>query len=263
MVQVSDHILMAGDWHGDTDWAVRSVFIAKAKGIDAILHVGDFGIGPGDWGKKFLDTVTEKAGKAGVTIVVTPGNHEDWDRLDNLRDTDTGDGWGAVKHLTDRIIVLPRAHRVNLEYSEGSRSLVSLGGAPSIDFPHRTEGRSWWKSEMITLDDVERTIAGGHADIMVAHDSPGAPWASQSVSDIIYDPNAGMYWSEAGLNYAAEGRKLMHMAYEGVMPKMFFHGHFHVFGRKVHEHGEVWSLNMQREPGNLAVLDLETLSVIE
>lgn len=261
MAKVSDVIVVAGDWHGDSDWAIEVISRAKEASADTILHLGDFGFWPGDWGAKFLRRVDLACEWAGVKMVVTPGNHEDWKRLDDKKVKDKGDGWGAVKHMTNNIIVLPRAHRVELEYSGGSRSLVSLGGAPSIDFPDRREWFSWWKSEMITMADVDATIAGGYADIMVAHDSPDLPYAAPAVGNIIHSKDAGRYWSPQGLRYAAEGRVLMHMAYEGVMPKMFFHGHFHVYSQRELDHGEVWSLGQQREAGNYVRLDLDSLSV--
>lgn len=261
MAKVTDKVIVAGDWHGDLLWAQQVIDQTAEEKIDTILHLGDFGIWPGDWGKRYLTGVQKTCASYGITMVVTPGNHEDWDRLDSKKAKDKGDGWGEVKHLTDNIIVLPRAWRGELEYSGGTRSLLSLGGAPSIDFPSRSEGRSWWRSEAITMADVDATIAGGTADIMVAHDSPDAPWSAPQVEKIIYDPNAGRFWSEAGLNYAAEGRKLMNMAYEGVMPKMFFHGHFHVFSSRRHPHGQVWALPDQRQIGNAVSLDLGTLEV--
>lgn len=262
MVKVSDQIVVAGDWHGDSLWAVESVDRAAKAGADTILHLGDFGIWPGEYGKKYLRAVEKACAWHNIKMVITPGNHEDWDRLDAKKAKDKGDGWGAVKHLDEHIIVLPRAHRVELEYSGGSRSLVSLGGAPSIDFPHRREGMSWWKSEMITLKDVDATIAGGHADIMVAHDSPDLPYAAPAVGDIIHSKDSRRFWSEAGLNYAEEGRKLMHMAYEGVMPKVFFHGHFHVFSSRQMDHGWVHSLPDQRNIGNIVRFDLASLEVV-
>jgi len=261
MVKVSDRVMVAGDWHGDSDWGIEVISRSKEAGIDTILHLGDFGFWPGDWGAKFVKRINLACDWAGVKMVVTPGNHEDWARLDEKKTKDKGDGWGAVKHMTEHIIVLPRAHRVALEYSGGSRSLVSLGGAPSIDFPNRREHFSWWRSEMITMGDVQRTIDGGHADIMVAHDSPDLPYAAPAVGNIIHSKDSRRFWSEAGLNYAEEGRKLMHMAYEGVRPKMFFHGHFHTYSARIEDEFQVWSLGMQREAGNYVQLDLDTLTV--
>lgn len=257
----------AGDWHGDFSWAQARVMSAGMRGVGVIFHVGDFGIWPGPSGKKYLMHVERACASYGVTILVTPGNHEDWARLDEKQAKDKGDGWGLVKHLTDHIKVLPRNWRANLTTPNGTtRSFVSLGGAPSIDFEYRTEGRDWWPSEMITNEDVDQTVADGYADVMVAHDSPDVPYAVDAVKQILASNPMG--WSQKGLSYAAMGRARMHRAYEGVAPLWFFHGHYHAPGlKKITEDGvspERWvaSLDMQRSPMNTARLDLDTLELL-
>jgi len=53
-----------------------------APDVSQILHVGDFGYWPGRDRKGFLAGVDSWAKTAGITsILVTPGNHEHWDRL--------------------------------------------------------------------------------------------------------------------------------------------------------------------------------------
>lgn len=105
--------------------------------------------------------------QSGVVILVRPGNHEWWEAIDQIALVDRGDGWGAVKWVTDHIAVLPRGHRsTRTTGTEGgappmSRSFVSLGGAPSIDYLWRRQGVSWWPSEQITDDDVAAVVAGG------------------------------------------------------------------------------------------------------
>jgi hypothetical protein len=259
-------VAFAGDWHGDANWAAGRIMSAGEQGIPVICHVGDFGIWPGNSGKKYLMAVEKTCVRYGVTILVTPGNHEDWDRLDLKQAKDKGDGWGAVKHLSDHIKVLPRAHRFTMTTPAGTtRTFVSLGGAPSVDYPWRTEGRDWFPTEMITDDDVAATVAGGHADIMIAHDSPDAPYAVEGVTHILaHNP---MGFPVESLAYAKVGRDRMTTAYEGVAPKMFFHGHYHVAGaRLVTQHGEperwVISLDMQRTASNIARLNLDTLELV-
>lgn len=259
-------VAFAGDWHGIAPWACSRVMSAGMLGISVILHVGDFGIWHGNHGKKYLMAVEKACARYGVTILVTPGNHEDWDRLDSKLTKDKGDGWGAVKHMTDHIKVLPRGHRFTLTTPAGnSRSFVSLGGAPSIDYATRTEGRDWWPSEMITEADVDATIAGGYADVMIAHDSPDVPYAVGSVASILaYNPQG---WPLAALSYATVGRNRMHRAYEGVAPSWFFHGHYHAPGMNmVAADGEperwVVSLDQQHSAMNVALLDLDAMDLI-
>lgn len=264
-----DHtvVAFAGDWHGDGLWAIGRVMSAAEHGIKVIFHVGDFGLWPGPYGKRFLMQVEKACARYGVTIMVTPGNHEDWDRIDEKKAKDKGDGWGEVKHLTDHIKVHPRGHRFTMTTPSGNvRTFVSLGGAPSIDFETRTEGRDWWPSEMISKEDVDKVVKDGYADVMIAHDSPDVPYAVGAVAQILASNPQG--WSQKGLSYAAMGRARMHRAYEGVKPLWFFHGHYHAPGlNKVSREGvlpERWvaSLDMQRKGMNVATLDLDTLELV-
>lgn len=255
---------VAGDWHGNLTWAVFCVGQLADVNVDLILHAGDFGIWPGVDGRAYLDGVEQACAGRGVTILVTPGNHEDWDRIDRHLVEDRNDGFGAVKWLTDHVAVLPRAHRFAIATPEGiTRQFVSLGGAPSVDYEYRAIGKSWWLTEAITADDVAATIAGGPADVMLTHDSPDG--GTDEVAAIIKGNPIG--WSKKALTYAAAGRALMTEAFHGVTPKLLIHGHYHVLGQKVvtipgatHETSVV-SLNLDGEDGNLGILDLESLTV--
>ncbi|WP_422758738.1 metallophosphoesterase [Paenarthrobacter sp. C1] len=174
---------VAGDWHGHGAWAIARVMSAGSKGIRFIFHAGDFGIWPGKLGKKYLLNLDKACARFGVTLVVTPGNHEDWGRLSTLKVKDRGNGLGAVQWVGEHIAVLPRGHRLTLVTPNGNRrTFVSLGGAPSIDFATRKPHLSWWPEEMMSLGDVYRVAEDGHADIMVTHDAPGPPTPSRASS---------------------------------------------------------------------------------
>lgn len=253
-------VAFAGDWHGDTQWGTARLMSWGERGIRVVLHVGDLGIWPGPPGKKFLTSLHNALARYGMVLMVTPGNHEDWPRIDAKKPEDRGDGWGSVKWLTAHIAVLPRAHRFALRTPAGTlRTFVSLGGAPSVDFDWRTPGRNWFPTEAITDADVAATINGGHADIMLAHDSPDAPHAIAGVQDILRSNPMG--FSQRGLDYATEGRQRMHQAFEAVAPALFVHGHYHVTGERLTDvHGRacrVVGLHQQRHSGNVMLVDLD------
>ena len=67
----------------------------------------------------------------------------------------------------------------------GGRSFVALGSAPSVNRHLLTQGIDWWPSEVILEEHVEATIAGGHAEVMLTHDSPGPPYCTEPVADTI------------------------------------------------------------------------------
>lgn len=248
---------LAGDWHGDTTWA-RHAIKRLSENTDTILHAGDFGVWPGESGKRYLDDIDTALDKAGAHMLVTPGNHEDWDQIAGTPLEDRH-GLGPTAWMRPRVGILPRAHRFTL----GGRSFVSLGGAPSLDFANRTEGKTWWAAEAITDDDVERTVAGGHADVMLTHDSPGPPWATPRVQTILSTNPFG--WSLRALAYAAEGQRRIDQAVAGVKPRLLVHGHMHTVDEHEVTDGtwtlRVVSLHMSGQGGNFALLETDDLSV--
>lgn len=210
---------VAGDWHGDTGWALHCLDAADKAGITTIFHLGDFGIWPGQDGAKFIQKVQNRASRNGQRLFVTPGNHEDYSRID-ATEVDK-DGWQWYR---DNVILIPRGHR----WEFGGRSFVSLGGANSIDFEGRTENIDWWAGERITYGDEIRTREGGHADIMLAHE---APTGCQPL-DTHRSPG---YWGEEELAYAEQSSASMRSVVDVVKPKLFFHGHYHNYSDKMFE----------------------------
>ena len=264
-------VAAAGDWHGAAHWAASRIHKVGEQGVDVLLHTGDFGIWPGRKGTFFLDTVEAACHQWDVTLLVTPGNHDDWSQIDRHRLVDRGDGFGPAKWFTDHIAVLPAGHRFEAQTPDGTtRTVVSLGGAPSIDYATRVAGQDWWPTEMITPADVAVTVAGGHADIMVTHDAPdGGTDRVQHILD--HNPQG---WTSEELAYAARGRDLVTAAFHGVGPKVLFHGHYHSWDAKMVRvpettddagagagHCLVVSLGRERQAHNIAYLDLDTLEL--
>lgn len=242
-------VALAGDWHGNIPWAQQSIAYLGRLGIGTCYHVGDFGIWPGRTGKRWLQSVESAAAMHNVSIVVTPGNHEDWARLDARWVTTPGEPLQLTPHAS----VLPRGYR----WTHGGRSFVSFGGAASIDFESRTQGKTWWPAEIPTEEDVAAVIVGGYADVMITHDAPqpGTPvvQAARTQSD--------GRWSRAALAYAAASAERITKAYEGVAPRVLVHGHYHARDEATSADGrKLISLGADTQPGNLVLLDLSDLS---
>lgn len=243
---------LAGDWHGNKDWARHALRDFNVRGIDVVFQLGDFGLGfpPIPAFNQYLSEVTGACIKNDIQLYIVPGNHENYDWMDeNLVYGDNG-----IASINEHVHVLERGFRAVL----GDRTLVALGGAPSIDYPHRVMGRSWWPQEQISLEEAEAVAAGGHADIMLAHDSPNM--GTQEVIDIVNTPQHISMWTTKGLNYAAEGRKLMDIAYYGVLPKFFAHGHYHTYGTRYDDPTFFASLHCDGFGYNTGILDLTDLS---
>ena len=259
-------VAVAGDWHGDGVWANARLRSLGEHGIELVIHVGDFGIWPGATGKRYLRSVDATCRAQGISLLVVPGNHEDWGRLDTLWANPkrrSPDGTPRPIYLTDHIAVLPRGWRWEIS----GRTFVALGGAPSLDRARRREGRDWWPQEQITPDDVASTVAGGYADVMVTHDAPGPPWCTPQVASILATNPMG--WPDTALAYASIGRERVTDAFLGVKPRLVVHGHYHCSGETTvrlpgTDHvTTIWSLHAQGHGGNVRLLDLHTLKAPE
>lgn len=242
---------LLGDLHGRGSWLGFALRQFKNREISTIVQLGDFGL----WPKKsaFVDSAQKKLTEYGQTLYVIPGNHEDYDQIDNIPVHEDG-----FQHLRDNILLAPRGHRWNWD----SASFVALGGAPSVDRSHRKSSgsdKSWWAQEAITPEDVAKTIAGGYADVMLAHDAPeGLEEIHRQVS---HNPHGFL---EEDLLYAADGRRRMEEAVQGVRPKLFFHGHYHFLvneKKKLTNGQESHIVGFARDhlDNSLGSLDTETL----
>jgi Icc-related predicted phosphoesterase len=206
---------VAGDWHGNTEWAQQALDLFAATGITHIFHLGDFGIWPGHDGASFVRKVIARLKRHNQTLYVTPGNHEDYPRI-LARPVDVD---GTIHYTDPRLKLLPRGVRGSIK----GVSFVSLGGANSIDYKNRREGVSWWPQESITLGDVYRTAAGGAATLMFCHDAP----AGVPIGTLRKSAESG--WDPEELAYSNAGRQMLRQAVDAVQPRVLFHGHFHCY----------------------------------
>lgn len=212
---------LLGDTHGNATWTVHAIQTFHDQGITTILQVGDFGIYNSTFGALFAKRVNLLLKKLDMMFYVVPGNHEDWDFIDEMFVHE--DGW---QHYRSNIFIAPRGHRWEWE----GVSFVGLGGAPSVDRNYRVrmqeaskgKAKYWWEQEAITQTDVDNVVAGGYADVMVAHDAPyGIPGLE---AQLVHNPFG---FTVEDLAYGLEGRELMLQALHGVQPKLFLHGHYH------------------------------------
>lgn len=209
---------LLGDVHGDAPWTVYALQRLSQLGVTEVIQLGDFGFGLAE--PRFIRSVEAALKTYRIHMIIVAGNHDDWDFLNNL-----SFGEGGFQPITDNIVVAPRA----LRWKMGGRSFVALGGAPSVDRTYRQRlerdrapRRFWWPGEQMTEADVDNTIAGGHADIMVAHDAPHVHDIDRRIAG---NPHG---FDQRDIDYAEVGRKLMDRAVAGVKPEIFLHGHYHM-----------------------------------
>lgn len=157
-----------GDWHGDSGWALTAIRSAALEGARTAIHVGDFGLDwPGAKRGRYEAKLNRYLADLGVTLVISGGNHDNWDTLEKLPVED--DGLATVR---SNIRVLPRGGRTMIE----GLAIGGLGGAFSVDYEHRTVGKDWWPNEEPTREEADALMARGPLDILITHDAPkGVP----------------------------------------------------------------------------------------
>jgi calcineurin-like phosphoesterase family protein len=259
---------LVGDLEGERDAAVRWLRVLGERGdVRVAYQLGDLRFGMGPEPEAYLAAIDSVCAKYDLKLFCINGNHENWAELDSLWSTPPwvdADGGLTPIDVTEHVTLLPRGHR----WSLGGRSFVALGGAPSINRHLLTEGVNWWPSEVLLDEHVDAVIAGGHAEVMLTHDSPTSPYCTPVVAEILRR-NASdnpMEWPESSLTYADEGLAKMTRAVLGVRPSFLAHGHFHVAGEGVVQLPQsaslttIWSLAARHEEGTLRVLDLNALA---
>lgn len=247
-------VAIIGDWHGNTEWALRVLKQLAEAGITLIIHVGDFGIFHRFGGEKYLRKIERLLAKNKQTLIVIPGNHEDWELLEKFNNP-SGIGTGLNTHSNYPHILLATA---GARWTIGEVSFVGLGGANSIDFTYRTEWIDWWRNESISLGDIYNTIEGGYADVMISHDCPA------QVPIIADAGKHGENWTFEQLEYAEKSRVALRQAVDAIKPSILFHGHYHVFADLVTELNDgiddytVRTVGLDKEftDGNVVLFDL-------
>ena len=255
---------LIGDLEGETAAATDCLRALGERGdVHVAYQLGDlrFGYGPDPEG--YLQGIESLCAAYGIELHCITGNHENWATLDALwADPRWQDADGTLRPIavTDHVSMLPRGYRWEL----GGRSFVALGSAPSVNRHLLTEGVDWWPTEVLREEHVAATIAGGHAEVMLTHDSPGRPYCTPPVAEIMAGNPLG--WPDDVLAYAEDGVQKVTRAVSAVRPRLLAHGHFHVAGEAVvrlpgaRHDTTIWSLAARRDPGNVRVLDLDTLT---
>jgi hypothetical protein len=248
MEDTADRIGVAGDWHGNTAWAVRAVRrmagLLPRAGRRVIVHLGDFGIWPGAEGRDYLSRLDAALTAAGAELWFVDGNHEDFTQLARLRP-----GPDGREQVTGRIWHLPRGYRWRWHGRDG----LALGGAVSLDRAGRTAGIDWWPGEEITRAQAGSVMSAGRADVMVTHECPAGVRHSF--------PPPPSWWSPDDLRRSDAHRALLREVVLAVRPRWLMHGHLHIAYQRRVDLGcgplEVTGLDCDgAESGNWASLDV-------
>lgn len=211
-----DKVLVCGDWHRRTAWAVHILEYAARHGIKVVVQVGDFGVHPPNCYTETLETTCDRLG---ITLVFVDGNHENFEYLYSLPVRDDG-----MRQISAHVMHLPRG----LRWRWKGQTWLALGGAHSVDRSQLTAGVNWWPQESITPTDYERAVAGGRADVMICHDAPNSVDTPMGRAEGY--PDVDLYLSAAN-------RRMVGDVVREVQPQILIHGHYHVAYRDVSREG--------------------------
>ena len=184
-------ILITGDLHGEIDVGkltkrgIHKKALSRLTKDDYLIICGDFGfIWDGSasdrWWLKWLDSKP-------FTTLFIDGNHENFDLLDEYPVTQ----WhgGNVQQIMPSVYHLMRGQVFELQ---GMR-FFTMGGAASHDVECRTEGKSWWRREMPSIEEYKTAWENLEAhdwevDYVISHSMPTWLLAELRMLDI-YTPN--------------------------------------------------------------------------
>lgn len=204
-------IAIAGDWHGDQRWS-ELLISSLPDDVDLLIHLGDFGY-MGNNGRDFAHTVTLACADKGIDLLVVPGNHENYDWIEQL----PIDAEGRLT-LSDRVRLAPRGYRFEL----AGTSFCCVGGAVSVDQDRRIEGATWWPQEELTAAEVESICAGAPVDVLLTHDAPlGAE--PPALPHETFTQIFGQAIAAKAVAHHALVRKIT----DSLSPSYLLHGHFH------------------------------------
>ena len=246
-----NQVAIAGDWHGNISWVQKAIsaLARAAPGVKTVLHVGDFWFNRSIRGRSYLNAVDYCCERAGIArVLVTPGNHEDWNWLDEEFLAMPG----LPVPVSPFVSVLPRGFRFTLS----GRFLMSFGGAASVDYSLRSVGVDWWLTEVPTDEDVATAIAAGPVDVLLTHDTVNG---GTTATETLLRSNP-MGWSAEALLYSGLSRERVTHVWNAVDPKLLLHGHMHVADQIILADGrQVISLDRDERDKNMGLLNLGTL----
>lgn len=207
-----ERLLVAGDWHGNANWAIKVLKHARLADCDTVLQLGDFGYWPRAEHKYYATVVKELRWRK-INLYWVDGNHEDHFVLKPAE----GLGNEVIRHL-------PRGHR----WDWWGKTWMAVGGGVSVDKKWRIPGKDWFPEETLTPQEFEHCLRPGDVDIVVAHDAP----EEASIPGIHAAEKNGLtphpFFPAEQIAESWAHRGLMSAIVDEKHPSYWFHGHFHI-----------------------------------
>ena len=199
--------MWVGDTHADIPRMQDILNLAAEQQVEYIIQLGDFGWWP-RWsgGLDFINYVDHTIEELGLNpLIFVPGNHEDYaDIMDKYADP-------KLHELRDNIYMTGRGYHTVI----GSKRVLFVGGAVSVDKDVRTSGWDWFPEETITQrqfgEIADHIATAPKIDILASH-------------DVVDGVNPGIRMI-AGYG---EVRRALRAIGEICKPSRNIHGHYHI-----------------------------------
>jgi hypothetical protein len=250
---------VAGDWESHTQRAVKQIGWLKyvEPALRYVLQLGDLRFTPDNLPTRatrtdqtFLDEIDSACRRHQMDMVlVTPGNHDDWARMNAWWKAHPGEPMQVSEHVW----MLPRGSRFGL----GGRTFLSFGGAVSVNQAALTEGRNWWREEAPTQAEADDAAASGLADVLLLHEATDAD--IPPVTRRLASKRRSRRFDH--LQESAHSRQVVSTLRDRVQPTVTLHGHMDVAGScRLPDGRRVYSLADATSIGNAGILTLADLS---
>jgi len=146
-------IFVTGDIHGQPQLNLSSNVFPEGPNLtkkDVVIILGDFGL---FWSykrtkeeAKWFKWLDDKP----WTTCFIDGNHENFDLIDNLQEREMFGGLVGIAGHSVFHLKRGNVYRIN------NKKILTIGGAHSHDRQYREWGKSMWKREEITEEDIVR-----------------------------------------------------------------------------------------------------------
>lgn len=176
-------IFVTGDIHGNPIRSLSTKVFPEQKELskkDVVIILGDFAVLWNHLRTKEESRNLKWLDDRNFTTLFICGNHENFDLIDNLPEKELyGNRVGIVSHSIFHL------HR-GINYRINNRNILTVGGAHSHDRAFRTWGKSMWKQEEITdqnIEDAKKAIIDSqyNVDYVLTHCAP-VEWAKFAVT---------------------------------------------------------------------------------
>lgn len=111
-----------------------------------LIVLGDIGLVWDEDYQKQIDYISKNLNGRNFSLLFVAGNHENYDLLKGFPESELHGG--AVSILAHNIYWLHTGEVFNFD----GNHIAIYGGATSIDKIYRTEGKTWWKDEVPSVD---------------------------------------------------------------------------------------------------------------